>query len=81
MAIVLPPSLDKERHPLEEEVAFARALSPEERLRIVAMVCRSALHALILHPKRDVVLRTRDPVPESTRRALRRLHRQLREPG
>jgi hypothetical protein len=76
MAFVLPPSLDKDVHSVEEEAAHARALTPEERLRLVALVCRSALQVLNLHPKRALVLRLRDPLPESTRVALRR----LREP-
>jgi hypothetical protein len=73
MALVLPPSLDKDRHPITEEVAYARSLGPEGRLRLTAMVCRSALRVLNMHPKRDRVLALRDPVPESTRVALRRL--------
>ena len=68
----LPPSLDKDRHPLEE-VAHARSLAREGRLRLVASVCRSALRVLNMHPERDRVLATRDEVPESTRIALRRL--------
>lgn len=73
MPLVLPRSLNKALHPLEEEVAPARALTPEERLRIVALVCRSALCVLNMHPKRDLLLKMRDPVPPSTREALHRL--------
>jgi len=69
----LPPSLDRDRHPITEEVAWARSLSPEQRLDAVAAVCRSTLHILNMHPKRDTVLALRDPVPDSTRRALKRL--------
>jgi hypothetical protein len=76
MNIVLPPSLDKDRHPTLEEVAYARSLTPEERLRVVASVCRSALAVLNVHPKRDRLLQMRDPVPASTREALRRLRAQ-----
>ena len=73
MTLVLPPSLDKDRHPLEEEVAHARSLGTEDRLRLTARVCRAALRVLNMHPKRDRVLALRDAVPESTRLALRRL--------
>jgi hypothetical protein len=73
MAIVLPPSLDKARHPVSEDVAPVRGLTPEQRLELVASVCRSALALLNLHPKRDQLLARRDPVPPSTRDALRRL--------
>lgn len=73
MAIKLPPSLQKERHPLRDEVAWARSLSPEERLIIVAMLCRDAVTLLQMNSKRERVLELRDPVPQSTRVALARL--------
>ncbi|MEQ1502489.1 MAG: hypothetical protein ABMB14_09665 [Myxococcota bacterium] len=73
MAITLPRSMDPQLHSLEEEVARVRGLTPEQRLRLVALVCRSTLSVLNLHPKRDLLLKLRDPVPESTRAALRRL--------
>lgn len=76
MSIVLPPSLDKDLHPTTEEVAYARSLCPEERLRVVALVCHAALQVLNMHPKRDRLLQMRDPVPSSTRMALRRLRAQ-----
>jgi len=69
----LPPSLDRRRHPVDDEVSRVRGLTPEERLHVVASVCRSALRVLALNPKWEVVLAARDEVPESTRRALRRL--------
>ena len=73
MPITLPPSLRKERHTLQEEVAWARSLSPEQRLAVTAMLCRDAVTLLQMNPNRDRVLALRDPVPESTRRALARL--------
>ncbi|MCB9695044.1 MAG: hypothetical protein H6736_24840, partial [Alphaproteobacteria bacterium] len=45
----------------------------EERLAVVARVCRAAWHVLELNPNRDRILRERDPLPESTRAALARL--------
>ncbi len=50
-----------------------RGLTPEERVAIVAKVCRSALRVLSLNPKWEKVLATRDPVPQSTRQAWQRL--------
>ncbi len=73
MPIALPPSLDKERHPVGEEVAWARSLSPEQRLGVVALLCRDVMTLLAMNEKRERVLAWRDPVPESTRRALARL--------
>ncbi len=75
MPIVLPPSLDKRIHTLREETEFARSLTPQQRLEVVAKVCASAIRILEMHPKRDKVLATRAPLPESTRLALKRLRR------
>lgn len=75
MPISLPPSLRKERHTIREEVAWARGLTPEERLTVTAMLCRDAVTLLQMNPMRERVLTLRDPLPESTRRALARLRR------
>jgi len=63
----LPKSLDRRLHSVHDEVAFARSLSPEHRLLVVARVCRSARAILNLNPRRERVLALRDPVPETTR--------------
>lgn len=73
MAFLLPPSLQKDLHPVREEVAWARRLSPEERLEVVAAVCRDALTLLAMNPRRDELLSMRDPVPPSTIEAFGRL--------
>ena len=73
MAITLPLSLRKERHPARQEVQWARALTPEQRLAVVATLCRDVAVLLQMNDKRDRLLALRDPVPESTRRALARL--------
>jgi len=75
MPISLPPSLRKERHTIREEVAWAKGLSPEERLQVLASLCRDAVLLLQMNPKRDRILAARDPLPESSRRALARLRR------
>lgn len=73
MPLVLPPSLRKELHPIEEEVAWARSLTPEQRLAAVAALCRDNIALLNMNPHRDAVLARRDPLPASTIRALARL--------
>jgi hypothetical protein len=73
MPIQLPPSLDRSIHTVEREVERMRSLTPEQRLEIVAKVCRAAALQLAMHPRREAVLASRDPIPESTRIALRRL--------
>ena len=73
MRIRLPPSLRKELHPIEEEVAWAKGLTPEERLAVVALVCRDAITLLNMNPNRERVLEMRDPLPTSTVAALARL--------
>jgi hypothetical protein len=73
MLSALPPSLRKELHPLEDEVAWARAQTPEQRLRVVAALCRDTIILLNMNPHRDAVLAMRDPLPDSTVRAMARL--------
>ena len=81
MRITLPPSLNRDLHPVAEEVAPYVEMTPEERLAIVAALSRDSIALLNLNPHRDEILTTRDEVPESTRRALRRLHAEFLEPG
>lgn len=73
MATNLPPSLDKSRHDLAEEVAFAKSLTPEQRLEVLAKVCRANLELLKLNKNADRLLKSRDPVPASTAKAFKRL--------
>jgi hypothetical protein len=72
----LPPSLDRTRHTIDDEVARMRGLTPEEQLVIVGHVCRAALRVLAINPKWERVLAWRDDVPESTKRAWKRLRTQ-----
>jgi len=69
----VPPALDKSLHTLREEVAYARALSPSQRLAIVAKVCRADMQVLAMNRHRERILASRDPAPQSTVAALRRL--------
>lgn len=73
MAIQLPPSLRRELHSIEEEVAWAKGLKPEDRLAVVALLCRDSVTLLNMNPRRDRVLEARDPVPPSTAAAFARL--------
>jgi hypothetical protein len=73
--IELPPSLRRELHSVEDEVAWARSLTPEERLRVVASLCRDAMILLNMNPNRDKILAMKDPLPPSTVAALARLRK------
>ncbi len=73
VAIVLPPSLRRELHSVEDEVRWARELTPEQRLAVVAAVCRDAVTVLNMNANAARVLELRDPVPASTVAALLRL--------
>lgn len=77
MRISLPPSLDRTLHSVAEEVAPYVGMTAEERLAIVAALSRDSITLLNMNPHRDEILAMRDEVPESTRRALKRLHAQL----
>lgn len=69
----LPPSFNRERHGLAAEVAFARSLTPRQRVDIVALVCRAAIQELSMNARRDALLAQREPLPASTLVVLRRL--------
>lgn len=73
MPIVLPPSLRRELHPIEEEVAPYRDMAPETLLRWASMACRVAADIARARPDRDEVFAWRDPLPPSTEAAFRRL--------
>ncbi|MEZ4323090.1 MAG: hypothetical protein R3F61_36830 [Myxococcota bacterium] len=75
MPIVLPPSLDREIQTLEKECAYAKSLTPEERLEVVAQCCAAAWSQVLAHTQRDRLLAMEDPLPESTIAALKRLRR------
>ena len=45
-------------------------------LAVVAALCRDSIVLLNMNPRREAVLAMRDPVPESTVRALARLRTQ-----
>jgi len=73
MAIELPPSLDKAIHTLEKECAYAKSLTPQERLEVVAQCSAAAWSQVLAHTQRERLLALRDPLPESTLAALKRL--------
>lgn len=74
----LPPSLDRDVQTVQREVALAKAMTPEERLHGVALACRAALDLLAYNTKAERILASPDPLPESSIRALKRLHEQFR---
>jgi len=73
MAFVLPRSLDKDIQTLEEECAYAKSLTPEERLELVARVSETAWSQVLAHTQRERLLALQDPLPASTIAALERL--------
>lgn len=73
MPIELPPSLQRELHPVEEEVAETRGLSHEERLILLSMACRAAADLARSRPDAERVFAWRDPLPESSRLAFERM--------
>lgn len=52
-------------------------MTPEQRVAVVKQVCRATMKVLALNPHRDQILAARDPVPESTVRALARLRKRM----
>jgi hypothetical protein len=78
MPIPLPPSLDRDVQTVQREVAFARGMTPEERVLGVALACRAAMDLLAYNASAARILSASDPLPESSIRALKRLHEQFR---
>ena len=73
----LPPSLQRERFPVEAEVERARHLSPEERLRLLASLCEDAEWLLSANDRRALVVNRRDPLPAGTVALWARLHQRF----
>ena len=64
---------------IRREASRYRGLSVEERAQLTAMACRSAARQLRARPDREQLLAYRDPLPESSVRALARLRVRHRE--
>jgi hypothetical protein len=64
---------------VREEAAEWRSLTDEERIREVRACCRAARRWLAYHPDPGRALGFRDPLPESSERALARLRAQYRD--
>ncbi len=58
---------------IEREAFPYRAMSPEERGHVLAMVCRAGARMLLSRPDAREVAALRDPLPDSTVLALARL--------
>lgn len=67
----VPEELDPER-----EAQFYRALSADQRVELLAAVCRAGAELLRSRPDAERAAQYRDPLPESTLRALERLRAQ-----
>jgi hypothetical protein len=74
----LPKWMVDDRTSIEREAAPWRGRSPEEHARATAAACRAAARQLALRPDRERLLAYRDPLPQSTRVALRRLREAAR---
>ena len=61
-----------------QETAQARQMTPDQRVAVLAAVCRSSARLLAMNDRRDYVLTHPDPVPQSSLDALARLRRQAR---
>ena len=66
---------------LRREAAPYLALGPEQRAVELRAVCRSAARLLRARSDAERILDLVEPLPESTRQALRRLREQEREHG
>jgi hypothetical protein len=74
----LPPWATADRASIERQAARYRSLTPEERARELAAVCRAAARLVASRPDRAEILAHRDELPESSRRALARLREEYR---
>lgn len=61
------------RTAVQREAAPYRGLTPEQRAQAVAAACRAAARQLAERPDRQRLVEYRDPLPESSVAALRRL--------
>jgi hypothetical protein len=69
----LPPWVTDNRTAVAREAAPYRGLTPEARWRATAAACRAAARQLAHRSDRERILAFRDPLPESSVEALRRL--------
>ncbi len=69
----LPKWAVDNRTAVEREAVAYRALSPDERWRLVAAACRGAARQLATRADRARLLAYRDPLPASSIAALERL--------
>ena len=74
----LPGWVVDNRTSVEREAAPYRAMTAEERWRATAAACRSAARQLANRPDRERLLDYRDPLPDSSVAALRRLRQTRR---
>ncbi len=74
----LPRWLVSDEESVWQETAHSRRMTPEERLVVLAAVCRSSAKLLAMNERRDYVLTHPDPIPQSSLDALARLRAQAR---
>lgn len=66
----LPGWIISNQESVRREAAPYRDMSPERRLALGAVAARSVMNVAFIATDRDTVLGYRDPLPESSRRAL-----------
>lgn len=74
----LPWKID-EAASIAADVAEYRGMSPEGKLALVAAACRSAMKLLAARDDAERALSHRDPLPDSSLRALARLRAEAAE--
>lgn len=73
MPLVLPPSLRKDLHPVGDEVAEFRDMPLPKKLEILDTLCKDAVRLLGMRRLVGTNQVFEEPLPDSTREALRRL--------
>ena len=79
MSSSLPGWVVSDAESVRSEAEPYRDLTPEQRGALLAAACRAAARLLRARDDAAAVLAHRDPLPESTIRALERLRREVRE--
>jgi hypothetical protein len=74
----LPGWVVSNHESVEREAVHYRGMTVDQRLELLASLCKMVPPLLEMNALRDRVLALRDPLPESSRRALARLRQQAR---
>lgn len=75
MTVALPAWVVSNAESVAREAEPYRAMTPDERARVMRAACRAAARLLSTREDRERVLAHEDPLPQSTLAALERLRR------